>query len=61
VLIYPRRLSCPFRAEVGGISVHAESFPIDGDLEAGGRGFVEEIAAVLSCVHVKAKLRAPEA
>ena len=59
VLIYPRRLSCPFRAEVGGISVHAVSFPIDGDVEAGGRGFVEEIAGVLSRAHVTAKLRAP--
>jgi hypothetical protein len=40
--------------------VHAVSFPIDGDVEAGGRGFVEEIAAVLSCAHVTAKLRVPE-
>ncbi len=54
VLIYPRRLSRPFRAEVGGISVHAVSFPIDGDVEAGGQGFVEEIAAVLSRAHVTA-------
>ncbi len=54
VLIYPRRLSHPFRAAVGGISVHAMSFPIDGDVEAGGRGFVEEIAAVLSRAHVTA-------
>jgi 5-methylcytosine-specific restriction enzyme subunit McrC len=54
VLIYPRRLSCPFRAEVGGISVHAVSFPIDGDVEAGGRGFVEEIATVLPRAHVTA-------
>jgi 5-methylcytosine-specific restriction enzyme subunit McrC len=54
VLIYPRRLSRPFRAEVGGISVHAVSFPIDGNLEAGGQGFVEEIAAVLSRAHVTA-------
>ncbi len=60
MLIYPRRLSCPFRAEVGGISVHAVSFPIDGDMEVGGRGFVEEIAAVLSRGHMTAKLRAPE-
>jgi len=54
VLIYPRRLSRPFYAEVGGISVHAVSFPIDGDVEAGGRGFVEEIAAVLPRAHVTA-------
>jgi 5-methylcytosine-specific restriction enzyme subunit McrC len=54
VLIYPRRLSRPFRAEVGGISVHAMNFPIDGDVEAGGRGFVEEIATVLPRAHVTA-------
>jgi hypothetical protein len=30
------------------------SFPIDGDVEAGGRGFVEEIAAVLPRAHVTA-------
>jgi hypothetical protein len=54
VLIYPRRLSHPFRAEVGGISVHAMSFPIDGDVEAGGRSFVEEIAAALPRAHVTA-------
>ena len=54
VLIYPRRLSRPFRAEVGGISVHAVSLPIDGDVEAGGQGFVEEIAAVLPRAHVTA-------
>jgi hypothetical protein len=35
------------------------SFPIDGDVEAGGRGFVKEIAAVLARAHVTAKLRAP--
>jgi hypothetical protein len=60
VLIYPRRLAHPFRAEVGGISVLAVSFPIDGDVEAGGRGFVEEIAAVLPRAHMTAWLRAPE-
>jgi hypothetical protein len=54
VLIYPRRLSRPFRAEVGGISVHAMSFPIDSDVEAGGRGFVEEITALLPRAHVTA-------
>ena len=54
VLSYPRHLSHHFRAEVGGISVHAMSFPIDGDVEAGGRGFVEEIAAVLPRAHVTA-------
>ena len=32
VLIHPRRLSRPFRAEVGGISVHAVSFPTDADV-----------------------------
>jgi len=58
VLIYPRRLSLPFRAEVGGISVQAASFPIDGDVEAGGRGFVEEIAAVLARAHLTAQRRA---
>jgi 5-methylcytosine-specific restriction enzyme subunit McrC len=52
MLIYPRRLSRPFRAEVGGISVQAVSFPIDGDVEAGGRGLVEEIATVLSRAHM---------
>lgn len=52
VLIYPRRMCRSFRAEVGGISVLAVSFPIDGDVEAGGRGFVEEIASVLVCAHV---------
>jgi hypothetical protein len=36
--------------------VHAVSFPIDGDAEAGGRGFVEEIAVVLPRVHVTASL-----
>jgi 5-methylcytosine-specific restriction endonuclease McrBC regulatory subunit McrC len=54
VLIYPRRLSRPFRAEVGGISVHAVSFPIDDDVEAGGQEFVEAIAAVLPRAHVTA-------
>jgi hypothetical protein len=28
------------------------SFPIDGDVEAGGRAFVEEIAAVLARTQV---------
>ena len=54
VLIYPRRLSRPFRAEVGGISVLAVSFSIDGDVEAGGRRFLEEIAAVLAREHMRA-------
>ena len=54
VLIYPRRLSRPFRAEVGGISVLAMSFPIDGDVEAGGQAFVEEIGSVLARDHVMA-------
>ena len=52
VFSYPRHLSDHFRAEVGGTSVHAVSFPIDGDVDAGGRGFVEEIAAVLSRAHM---------
>jgi 5-methylcytosine-specific restriction enzyme subunit McrC len=54
VLVYPRRLLHPFRAKVGEISVYSASFPMDGDVEAGGQAFIDEIAVALSPANIAA-------
>jgi 5-methylcytosine-specific restriction enzyme subunit McrC len=43
VLVYPSALSKPLDAGVGGIRVRSLVFSLDGDLDEGGRAFVQYV------------------
>jgi 5-methylcytosine-specific restriction enzyme subunit McrC len=46
ILLYPRKLKRPVDTLIGAIRVRSLTFPIDGDLDDGGRSFLAELLSV---------------